>query len=59
MKKLLRLILAVCIVTGYFLILGTAGSSDLNLIDGNTALAESGKGIALVLGGAVGLKYTN
>lgn len=56
MKKFLKLILSVCMVVGFFFILGTAGSSDLNLIDESTAIMQSGIGMALLFGGAVGLK---
>lgn len=56
MKKFFKLILAVCVVVGFFFILGTAGSSDLDLIDESTAIMQSGIGIALLFGGAVGLK---
>lgn len=56
MKKFLRTALVLSIVAGYFLLLGTAGSSDLNLIDESTAIMQSGIGMALLFGGAVGLK---
>lgn len=58
-RKILTILFALSMVGGFLLILGTAGSCDLNLIDFKTTLIQIGIGAALMCGGFKGLKFTN
>lgn len=58
-KKILTTVFGLSIGAGFLLVLGTAGSSDLNLIDFKTILIQSGIGLVLVWIGFKGLKITN
>lgn len=46
-KKILTTVFGLSIGAGFLLVLGTAGSSDLNLIDFKTILIQSGIGLVL------------
>lgn len=58
-KKILTVLFGLSIGAGFLIVLGTAGSSDLNLIDFKTILIQSAIGVALVWIGFIGLKFTN
>lgn len=57
-KKIVTTLSSLFIGAGIILILGTAGSSDLDLIDFYTVLVRSSIGVALVWIGFKGLKFT-
>lgn len=59
LRKILIKIFGLSMVAGLFLILCTAGSSDLNLIDFKTILIRGGIGLLLCVLGFVGLKASN
>lgn len=58
-KKILTVLFGLSIGVGFFIVLGTAGSSDLNLIDFKTIIIQGAIGVALVWIGFIGLKVTN
>lgn len=58
-KRFLHKVFGLCMLGGFVTILGTAGASDLNLIDVNTLLVRGCIGVGLLLIGYVGLKATN
>lgn len=59
LRKFLATLFGISMAAGFFVLLGTAGSSDLNLIDFKTALIQSGIGLALFGVGYVGLRFTS
>lgn len=58
-RKILIKIFGLLMVAGFLFILGTVGSSDLNLIDFKTILVRCGIGLLLFVIGYTGLKVTN
>jgi hypothetical protein len=57
--KIFNIIFGCSVVVGAFLLLGTAGASDLNKMDFDTILFQSLLSLSLVLIGVVGLKINN
>lgn len=55
-KKILKVLFGVTVGAGLLVVLGTAGSSDLGLIDWTTVLVRSVIGVGLVLVGLGGFK---
>lgn len=58
LRKFCHWFFGLCMLVGMVLIIGTAGSSDLNLLDWNTLLKQSGIAMTLVIVGFVGLKLS-
>lgn len=58
LKKVFHWIFGLCMFAGFVVMVGTAGSSDLNTIDFKTALVYSLIGLALMFIGFVGLKLS-
>lgn len=58
MRKILHIVFGLCMVAGIVMILGTAGSSDLGMIDFNTILVDSLIGLGVTAIGYIGLKLT-
>ena len=56
LKRVLSVISGLSLLAGFVLLLGTAGSSDLELIEFNTVLVRGGIAAALMLGGFFGVK---
>ena len=59
LKKVCHLVFGLCMVAGFILMIGTTGSSDLNLIDWNTIVKQSVISVVLMLVGYFGLKFTD
>lgn len=57
MKKFLTTVFGICMAIGFVLIIGSAGSSDLELIDFKTLLIQSGLGLALTGIGFIGIRF--
>jgi hypothetical protein len=55
-KNILKVLFGVTVGAGLLVVLGTAGSSDLGLIDWTTVLVRSVIGVGLVLVGLGGFK---
>ena len=58
-KKILTVVFALTIGIGFFVLLGTAGSSDLGRISDADFLVQNAIGLVLVGAGFMGLKTTN
>ena len=58
LKKVCNWFFGLCTFAGFVVMIGTAGASDLNTIDFETSLIQSGIAIALILFGFVGLKLS-
>ena len=58
LKKVFHWIFGLCTFAGFFVAFGTAGSSDLNLIDFDRLVVQYGIALALMLIGFVGLKLS-
>ena len=58
-RKILVKLFGLLMVAGFLFILGTVGSSDLNLIDFKTILVRCGIGLLLCVIAYIGLKVTN
>ena len=58
LKKVFHWIFGLCMFVGFVVMVGTAGSSDLNTIDFKTALVYSLIGLVLMFIGFVGLKLS-
>lgn len=58
LKKVCHWFFGLCMFAGFVVMLGTFGSSDLNLIDFETILVQSGIALALILFGFIGLKLS-
>ena len=56
MNKFLLSLFGVIFAVGLFVLIGTAGSSDLGMIDTGTSVVRCLIGFALMFGGIVGLK---
>jgi hypothetical protein len=59
MKKFLSVLFCLIIGVGLFVIMGTAGSADLNAIDCKAFIVQSLIGAAFMGGGVMGLKITD
>lgn len=57
-EKIFRIVSGLCMAIGLVWLLGTVGSADLGLIDFETLLIRSIIGIAIFVGGFVGLKLS-
>jgi hypothetical protein len=57
-KKIITTVSVLSMVSGFILVLGTAGSADLNLIDIGTLIARGFVGVILTGFGFVGLTVT-
>lgn len=57
-KKVFNCIFGLCMFAGFFVLFGTAGSSDLNLLDFKRFLIQSIIGTALAVIGFIGLKLS-
>lgn len=57
--KILNFIFGCSVFVGFFVILGTAGASDLNKIDIDTILFQSFLALLMIGFGFVGLKVNN
>ena len=58
LKKVFHWIFGLCMFIGFVLMVGTAGSSDLNLIDWDTILKQSLIALILMTVGFIGLKLS-
>lgn len=54
-KKVLHTIFGLSVLAGIILMIGTAGSSDLELIGFEELVVQSSKGLIIMLGGISGL----
>ena len=54
-KKIFRILCGLVILVGIFIVIGTAGSSDLGLIDTTAVIERTTLGILLVASGWFGL----
>lgn len=59
LRKCLSIIFKLSVLIGLLLVIGTAGSSDLGLIDIESLAIRMGVGIFLVAFGFIGLKLLN
>lgn len=57
-KKVLHTVFGLCMFFGFMWLIGTAGSSDLGLIDFKTLVIQSLIGMGLFMGGYFGLKLS-
>lgn len=59
LKKVCHWIFGLCVFASFVLMIGTAGSSDLNLIDFKQIVIQSLIALALMLIGFIGLKLSD
>lgn len=55
--KLVNWLSGLCMVIGFIIAIGTAGSADLELINFTTLAIRSGIGVLLIVGGFIGFQF--